>query len=376
MSVTSFRAADLGANVHVDDAAPLTEARVSASRSWGPAADALLAAFAVLAVVVMAHYPEWATVPYHLLFLSVMLVYGFRVWPVPITAVVIAAITSTTGWLMLEDNGNGGIETPELGEILLMPALLVAMVWHARRRAAANKALLVMTGVQQTMIERERTFFRDTSHAIRTPVTIARGHLELAAGQALVSSVRADVTVAMRQLDRMSLLSNRLLALAQLDAGQTPPPERLDLADFVHELGSNWSVRPGRRWFVSCPATATVFADPVWLGLAVEALIENAVHFTEDGGTITIAGRVTGDRCLVVVADDGVGVDPDDLEHVFERFWHRIPPSGPMGSGLGLAMARATARAWGGDVSVRNVASGGACFELALPRIAGAVRPG
>ncbi len=324
----------------------------------------------------MARYPEWATVPYHLLFLSVMLVYGFRVWSVPITAVVIAAITSATGWLMLEDYGNGGIETPELGEILLMPALLVAMVWHARRRAAANKALLEMTAVQQTMIERERTFFRDTSHAIRTPVTIARGHLELAADQALIASVRDDVTVAMRQLDRMSLLSNRLLALAQLDAGQTPPAERLDLAEFVHELGANWSARSRRRWIVSCHASATISADPVWLALAVDALVENAVHFTEDDGAITIAGSVAADTCSIVVADNGVGVDPADLAHVFERFWHRNPPSGPMGSGLGLAMARATARAWGGDVSVRNVATGGACFEFTLPRVVAGVLRG
>jgi signal transduction histidine kinase len=335
----------------------------------------MLVAFAVLAVVVMARDPEWATVPYHLLFLSVMLVYGFRVWSVPITAAVITAITSVTGWLMLKDYGNGGLETPELGEILLMPALLVAMVWHARRRAAANRALLEMTAVQQTMLERERTFFRDTSHAIRTPVAIARGHLELAADQALFPSVRGDLAVAMRQLDRMSLLSNRLLALAQLDAGQTPPAERLDLADFVHELGSNWSVRSGRRWVVGCPATATICADPVWLALAVEALVENAVHFTEEHGSITIAGSVAADTCSIVVADNGVGVDPDDLEHVFERFWHRNPPSGPMGSGLGLAMARATARAWGGDVSVRNLATGGARFELTLPRVAGGVLP-
>lgn len=377
MSVISFRAAELGAAEpgDADAAAPAAGARGGTSRSWGFAADALLAAFAVLAVVVMARDPEWATVPYHLLFLSVMLVYGFRVWSVPVTAAVIAAITSVTGWLMLEDYGNGGIETPELGEILLMPALLVAMVWHARRRAAANKALLEMTAVQQTMLERERTFFRDTSHAIRTPVTIARGHLELAADQALHASVRADVAVAMRQLDRMSLLSNRLLALAQLDAGQTPPAERLDLADFVHELGANWSARTRRRWVVSCPVAATICADPVWLALAVDALVENAVHFTEDRGTITITGSVTSGTCTIAVADDGVGVDPDDLEHVFERFWHRNPPSGPMGSGLGLAMARATARAWGGDVAVRNVSGGGACFELTLPRAAdGALR--
>jgi signal transduction histidine kinase len=372
MSATSFRAADLGlpalgaAQAESTGSAEVRRRRLP--RPWALTADISLAVVAVVTLGLMAMQPQWATVPYHLLFLSVMLVYGFRVWPLLITALVIAAITSATGWLIVNDYRTGGVETPELAEIPLMPALLVAMVWHARRRVAANDALVRMTAVQRTMIERERTFFRDTSHAIRTPVTIARGHLELASDAGVDPEVRADMEVALRQLDRMSLLSNRLLALAQLDAGQTPPAEQLDLAAFVLELGDNWSVRSRRNWIVSCPESAIMHADPVWLALAVDALVENAVHFTVDGGTISVTGEVGRDVCTIRVADDGEGIDAEDLERVFQRFWHRKPPSGPMGSGLGLAMARATARAWGGDVVARQAAGGGACFELSLPR--------
>ncbi len=78
--------------------------------------------------------------------------------------------------------------------------------------------------------------------------------------------------------------------------------------------------------------------------------MENAVHFTSEGGRIEIAGVSRPDGCTIRVSDDGPGIAETDLPHVFERFWHRLPPDGPMGSGLGLAMARATARAWGGDV--------------------------
>jgi signal transduction histidine kinase len=207
-------------------------------------------------------------------------------------------------------------------------------------------------------------------------VTIARGHLELASEHALRESVRGDLAVALRQLDRMTLLSNRLLALAQLDAGQQPPMARIDLADFVQELGANWSARSQRHWVVSCPETATMHADREWLALAVDALIENAVHFTQEDGTITISGSVRHDVCTITVADDGAGIEPQDLDNVFERFWHRKPPSGPMGSGLGLAMARASARAWGGDVAARNGVRGGARFELSLPRQATTQHPG
>jgi signal transduction histidine kinase len=370
MSVTSSRAADVreGAPPEPGMLIRVRPARLLRLRSFGVLSDAALAVFAVAAVVLMARHPEWATVPYHLLFLSVMLVYGFRIWPLPVTALVIVAITSVTGALMVEDFIDGGIETPELAEIPLMPALLVAMVWHARRRADAMRALLRMTTQQTEMLERERTFFRDTSHAIRTPVTIARGHLELADANVSDPGAHEDIDVAVRQLDRMSVLSHRLLTLAQLDAGDAPPAECLDLADFVHEIADNWSVRSQRRWGVDCPTTALIRADRDWLALAIDALVENAVHFTAEDGTIQISGIVRPDTCAIVVTDDGVGIADDDVDRVFDRFWHRRPPSGPMGSGLGLAMTSATARAWGGGVSVQSRAGQGARFEFWLPR--------
>lgn len=374
MSATSYRAAELGIPAPASSPVPGATPRRRSPVRLGTVVDIALACFAIVAIVLMSSYPEWATIPYHLLFLSVMLVYGFRVWPVPSTFAVIALITGVTGVLMVSSYRAGVIDWAELSEIPLMPALLVAMVWHARRRAAAHRALEQMSAVQRSMFERERTFFRDTSHAIRTPVTIARGHLELAAADTEAPATREDLEVTLRQLDRMSVLSNRLLALAQLDAGEVLPAQRLDLAIFVQEVGENWSAEPGRTWFVDSPVGAAVQADSVWLALAVDALVENAVHFTSEGGRIEIRGDVSASTCSIVVADDGPGIDPADLEHVFDRFWHRRPPNGPMGSGLGLAMARATARAWGGDIRAGNRPTGGARIELVLPRSAPSAR--
>jgi signal transduction histidine kinase len=370
MSVTSSRAADRERSELLRPAqvvVPLTEDE-RLRRSWARVADVSFAVIAVTALVLMARNPEWATIPYHLMFLSLTLVYGFRVWALPATILVIGAVTSATGALMINEYLDEVIDGPELAEIPLMPALVVAMVWHARRRAATNLELRRMTAQQQGMIHRERTFFRDTSHALRTPVSIARGHLELAEAAAVQPEIHEDLSVAVRQLDRLSVLSNRLLTLAQLDSGEAPPGERMDLADFVHETWDNWSARSQRRWEVDCPATALFRADPVWLALAIDALVENAVHFTADDGTISICGSVRRDTCVIAVADDGVGISSEDLEHVFDRFWHRRPPSGPMGSGLGLAMARASARAWGGDLAVCSRPGLGARFEFTLPR--------
>jgi signal transduction histidine kinase len=374
MSATSFRAADEPAALPPTRPPVVLRGEAAGGRTVrrrppvGFLIDAALACFAVAVVLVMRAEPEWAAIPYHLLFLSLMLVYGFRVWPLLPTALVVVGITLVTGTLIVGDYRDGVIDRAELAEIPLMPALLVAMVWHARRRSAAHLALQRMAETQRTMLERERTFFRDTSHAIRTPVTIARGHLELVDAASAGTQVSEDVGVALRQLDRMSVLSNRLLALAQLDSGETLPAQRLDLAMFIAEVGDNWSAACGRTWEVGCPPGAGVDADLVWLALAVDALVENAVHFTADGGWIEIRGTVATTTCSIVVSDDGPGIAADDLDHVFERFWHRRPPSGPMGSGLGLAMALATARASGGDLHVSNLDRGGARFELVLPR--------
>src|SRR4051812_28410882 len=105
-----------------------------------------------------------------------------------------------------------------------MPGLMIKFPDHGAGSfqlsllAAAVAELERMAGRQLSAVDREREFFRDASHAIRTPVTIARGHLELATAGDLDEETLADVSVAMLQLDRMSSLSNRLLAMARLDA--------------------------------------------------------------------------------------------------------------------------------------------------------------
>lgn len=333
--------------------------------------DLGLALFSTLMVWIMIVSPGLETVPYHLLFLMLTIIYGYRVWPVLPTTVVAVLVTVATGGVLYVHYRQGYIDRPELTEIVLMPALLMAMVWHARRRVVAQIALQEMTEQQQAMIEREHDFFRDTAHAIRTPVTIARGHLELSESEISSPQALDDVRVALRQLERMSVLSNRLLAIAQLDAGTSFPVERLSVRDFVVDVGSNWASHTNRSWTVACPDDADILAAPDMLGLALDAVIENAVHFTADGGTITLTGEVTATHCTVRVADDGPGLAPEDLGRVFDRFWHRRPPNGQMGSGLGLAMASATARACGGSVSVGNGDAGGAVFEFVLPVAAG-----
>lgn len=346
---------------------PVRAARSRSRLATGALVDACLAAVVVVTLVAMAATPGEETIPYHLMFLSLTLVYGFRVWPMGPTLAVVGAITAATGLVMYQHFLDGRIDAPELAEVPLMPALVLAMVWHARRRVAAQRQVEEMADERRRSLEREREFLRDSSHAIRTPVTIARGHVELIQAGLTDPVAQADSEVVLRQLDRMCALSSRLLALARLDSAQPLRLQRLDVPAFVAQTGANWLGSAPREWTVREAVPAQALADREWLELAVDALVENAVHFTLPGDRITIAGECDGEHATIVVADTGAGIDPDHLPHVFERFWHRRPPGGLPGSGLGLSMAAAAAQAMGGSLTVSSTPGEGSTFRLRLP---------
>ena len=345
--------------------------RAHAGRT-GLIVDVALGVFSVAMLVAMVVTPGEETIPYHLMFLAVTLVYGFRVWPMAPTLLVIGAITVVTGAIFWTHFQAGRIDAPELSEVPLMPMLLTAMVWHARRRAEAQRQVEEMAEERHRLLEREREFLRDTSHAIRTPVAIARGHVELIQGSLTDPLAYDDSDVVLRQLDRMDALSTRLLALARLDSGGILQRERLDLDCFVEQIGANWTGTAEREWVVEGhqphqAGPVRVSADREWLELAVDALVENAVHFTDATDRIQISCRRQGRFGTITVADSGAGIAPEDQPHVFERFWHRRPPGVMPGSGLGLAMAWAAAHAMGGSLVVHSTLGEGASFELSLP---------
>jgi signal transduction histidine kinase len=364
MSVISFRARDSRV------AAGLSQlGRGLLGREWHRVVDGLLTVFVLAMLGLMNTMIGREVIPYHLLFLGLTLVYGFRVWPLRPTLVITFVITAATGWILIDHQLQDGTSRAELAEVPLMPLLFLAMVWHARRRVAAQQEVELMAEERSAVFEREREFFREASHAMRTPVTIAVGHLELlepvVAGTAESAS---DLAIVVRQMDRLSALSTRLLALAKLDSGRALRHLSLDLGEFLDGIGENWRESAERDWVVQTLPRTRIAADPVWLELALDALIENAVHFTGPGDRIRLSCETSGSWYVIGIADAGPGIRTVDLPHVFERFWHRPPPSAaPMGSGLGLPMALAAVRAHGGRITVTAAPEGGALFEIFLP---------
>src|SRR4051812_8445973 len=141
--------------------------------------DLVWFAFALVNVAAMVAWPTWETIPFHLIWFSLTLLYGFRVWALNPTFVVLIVQGLVTGLLISNDAHHGHQQWGELFEVPLMPAMSLAMVWHARRHREAGEALKARARERAAMLARQETFLHDASHELRTPITIARGHLEI-----------------------------------------------------------------------------------------------------------------------------------------------------------------------------------------------------
>lgn len=226
--------------------------------------------------------------------------------------------------------------------------------------------------LQQAFAAQQR-FVQDASHELRTPITIARGHLEVTnPAHEEPAAVQAEIDLAVAELARMGELVERLLLLAR--AGELPA-ERLRRSsanvlaeDALARVRDNGS----RRWDIeSDPANPHVLADHDALVDVLVNLLRNAERHTGDNGTIRVTVRADHHQVELSVEDDGEGIPASLLPTIFDRFTRadaaRTRDAG--GAGLGLAISRAYAEAHGGTIAVASEPGRGATFTVRLPRV-------
>jgi signal transduction histidine kinase len=250
--------------------------------------------------------------------------------------------------------------------------MFLAMVWHARRKLAAEQESGLVSEENARLLSTQRRFLQDASHQLRTPITIALGHAELLARGLTGRQEGHDIQVILGELNRLRRISERLLVIAAAEDPEFLHPERVALDNFTMEILRKWRPTADRRWQLGRLDKATVQADKERLGLAIDALLENAVRHTGDRDIIKLSVIASGLGLGVrmIVSDAGQGIPGEQLRHIFDRF--RSGDSGhPRGTGLGLALVRAVARAHGGEVLVRSRPGQGSEFELLLPATSG-----
>ncbi|MDQ1544588.1 MAG: two-component system, OmpR family, sensor kinase [Actinomycetota bacterium] len=322
-------------------------------------------AFCLANLAAMALSPTWETIPFHFIWTSLTILYGFRVWRPGSTLAVLLAICMSTGSLILLDAENGDQAWGELFEVPLMSMMFLAMVWHARRHQVATDTVASQARERAVLLERQEQFLHDVSHELRTPLTIARGHIDALARAN--GATPPEAAVALDELDRLGRLIEQLLVLAKA-GNAVPVTTTVDLDDLLENVVMRWAEVAPRVWRVGDLPHARLDADPDALRIALDALIENAVKHTTTVDEIEVRARLEGDVVVIEVADGGAGIAEDALEGVFERF-ARAEPAGRdpgHGVGLGLAIVDAIMKSHGGSCTVQSTASG-STFALSLP---------
>jgi signal transduction histidine kinase len=343
-----------------------------ARSSWW---DIAWVVFVGLNLAAMRLLSAWQTVPFLVIWVSLTVIYGFRLWRLQPAILTLAAVTLATGGIITVQVLQGQQEADYLVEVPLVALMFLVMVWNGQRRLAALEGrLAAMEEVQRIsrenlrLLEQQRLFLLDASHELGTPITVALGHAELIEQTVTDKLVAEDARVVVGELGRLRRLAGRLLLLAS--AGS---PGFLDLApvavdSLVMEALDRWGYTP-RRWRLGEIAEATVLGDRDRLAVALDALLENAVVHTGTDDRIELSARIEGGNAVFAVADSGCGIPEEDLERIFGRFSRATPYRGREsgGFGLGLPTARAIAEAHRGSVRVRSAVGHGSAFELLIP---------
>jgi signal transduction histidine kinase len=174
-----------------------------------------------------------------------------------------------------------------------------------------------------------------------------------------------------RELERMETLIQNLLKLARMDAG-TIELEKDDyrLKDFMEEIIAGFLTRAGQEGKevrLVCEDELILSFDPVWLREAVGNIIKNALDHTRPGDRIEVFCRRSAFAAEITIRDSGMGIHPEDIHYIFQRFYRSRFSKDKQGVGIGLALAKAIVEKHGGTITVESEPRKGACFQLIFP---------
>jgi two-component system, OmpR family, sensor kinase len=243
-----------------------------------------------------------------------------------------------------------------------------------RLAAAFNR----MVAQLEAAFARQKQFVADASHELRTPITVLGGHLEMLllgthagdrqAARRLVQNMYAEV-------ERMRRLVEDLLTLTRVDEGRVQlHSERIDVAQFCTELCEQ-AQQLSNGQTIECevtPDVPLVCADRDRLRQVLLNTLDNAVKYTPASGHIRLVARRESSGVVLEVHDTGVGIPPEALPYVFERFYRADPARGRFaqhkgGAGLGLAIARSLVEAQGGQMAIASKPGQGTTVIIQLP---------
>jgi two-component system OmpR family sensor kinase len=228
-----------------------------------------------------------------------------------------------------------------------------------------------MLGRLETLFQMQQRLVADVSHELRTPLTTIQGNLDLLRrGAADDPVMRNEALHAIgAETERMRRLVNDLLLLAQADAGLKLSLQPVELDTLLLDVYRQTSVMAGGVALrLGAEDQAMVLGDADRLRQLLLNLVVNALKYTPAGGEVTLGMRRSDGWVQVAVSDTGVGIAPEDLAHIFDRFYRADPSRARSGGfGLGLPIAQWIAQAHGGRIEVVSELGKGSTFTVWLP---------
>lgn len=226
--------------------------------------------------------------------------------------------------------------------------------------------------LEQALASQKR-FVADASHELRTPLTVIRGNVELLKRCVGVDAegTREAIEDIEYEVERLSRMAGELLDLARADAGQHLELVPVDIVSLLRSMEKRLAVLANGRRFqlkVNVPTPeVTVLGSKDHIERLLTILVDNGVKYTEPGGEIEVKLEVKNDYALLSVRDNGSGIAPEDLPHIFDRFYRADKTRSRGGTGLGLAIAKWIVSEHGGEINVQSEVGKGTVFEVKIP---------
>ncbi|MGI8889993.1 MAG: heavy metal sensor histidine kinase [Chthoniobacterales bacterium] len=216
-------------------------------------------------------------------------------------------------------------------------------------------------------------FSADLAHELRTPLANIRGEAEVALIRPRSpQEYQAVIESSVIECERLSGIIDNLLFLARAEAAESKiHPSTFDGRAALEKIVSyNDAIAEERDLTIRCDGKGEVFADPILFGRASSNLVDNAVHFTPDGGRITISLKTNREGAEIEVTDTGCGIPEEHLSRIFDRFYRVDPSRSSEGTGLGLALVKSITDLHGGSISANSTVGEGTTITLHFPRLA------